>query len=161
MPSDELLAELARTIQLAVAPVFLLTALGTILGVLTTRLSRIVDRARVLSARPVEARGSAREQNIGTDQGAALDEHNEELRSLSLRRWLINYAVTCATLAALQVCLLIAVAFTGFMLHRNFSLIIAGLFIGAMAAFVLALLLFLREVLIAVTSMRIRPLPRA
>ncbi len=47
------------------------------------------------------------------------------------------------------------------MLHKNFSLLIAGLFIGAMAAFILALILFLREVLIALASTRIRPLPRA
>jgi ABC-type multidrug transport system fused ATPase/permease subunit len=150
MPSNDLLAELARTIQLAVAPVFLLTALGTLLSVLTTRLGRIIDRARVLSAR-----------HYHTHQELELDEHNEELASLSRRRYLINYAVTCATLAALQVCLLIAVAFLGFMLHKNFSLFIAGLFVGAMAAFILALVLFLREVLMAVTSMRIRPLPRA
>jgi hypothetical protein len=55
---------------------------------------------------------------------------------------------------------LIAFAFLGFMLDKNFSLLIAGLFIGAMAAFILALVLFLREVLFAVASMRIRPLPR-
>lgn len=46
-PGDHL-AEIARTIQLAVAPVFLLTALGTLLNVLTNRLARVVDRARFL-----------------------------------------------------------------------------------------------------------------
>jgi ABC-type multidrug transport system fused ATPase/permease subunit len=150
MPGNELLAELARTIQLAVAPVFLLTALGTLLSVLTTRLGRIIDRARVLGLRHFEPH-----------EIELLDEHNEELGTLSRRRWLINYAVTGATLAALQVCILIAVAFVGFMLHKNFSLLIAGMFVGAMAAFILALLLFLREILFAVVSMRIRPLPRA
>lgn len=149
MPSDELLTDLARTIQLAVAPVFLLTALGTLLAVLSTRLGRIIDRARVLSGR-----------KFGADQNDALEEHNEELRTLSQRRWLINYALICATLAALQVCLLIAIAFMGFMLHKNFSLLIAGLFVGAMGAFIITLVLFLREVLFAVASMRIRPLPR-
>lgn len=149
MPSDEL-ADLAHTIQLAVAPVFLLTALGTILGVLSTRLSRIIDRARVLSLRSGD----------GLQEDARQD-HNDELRTLSQRRWLINYAITCATLAALQVCILIAVAFIGFLLNRNFSLVIASLFIGAMGAFILALSLYLREVLVAVTSARMRPLPRA
>lgn len=149
MQSDELV-ELARTIQLAVAPVFLLTALGTVLSVLTTRLSRIVDRARMLSARPIDLL-----------QDSALREHNDELTSLSRRRWLINYAITCATLAALQVCLVIAFAFLGFMLSQNFSLAIAGLFLGTMVTFISALLLFLCEVLIAVRSMRFRPLPRA
>jgi hypothetical protein len=150
MPSDELLTGLARTIQLAVAPVFLLTALGTLLSVLTTRLGRIIDRARTLSQR-----------RYGPEQKSELDEHNHELATLSRRRILINYAVTSATLAALQVCMLIAFAFLGFMMHQNFSLLIASLFIGAMAAFIAALLLFLREVLIAVATTRIRPLPRA
>lgn len=149
MGNDELLTDLAHTIQLAVAPVFLLTALGTLLSVLSQRLGRIVDRARALSAR---TRDAYNEQ--------LRSEHNLELRSLSARRSLINYAITCATLAALQVCLVIAIAFTGFMLHRNFSLVIAALFIGTMVAFVAALLLFLREVLMAVVSTHIRPLPR-
>ncbi|HEX6242714.1 MAG TPA: DUF2721 domain-containing protein [Polyangiales bacterium] len=147
--ADSDLADLARTIQLAVAPVFLLTALSTLLGVLSTRLGRIVDRARELGKREVRQ-----------FEDEALKEHNDELSSLSRRRGLINYALTSATLAALQVCMLIATAFIGFMLHRNFSLLIAALFIGSMAAFILALLLFLREVLVALASTRIRQLPR-
>ena len=39
---------LARVIQLAVAPVFLLAGIAGILGVLSTRLGRIIDRARVV-----------------------------------------------------------------------------------------------------------------
>ena len=149
MGSDTLLTDLAHTIELAVAPVFLLTALGTLLSVLSQRLARIVDRARSLCSRA--------ESEI---HGATREEHHAELVSLGRRRSLINYGITCATLAALQVCLLIASAFVGFMIDRNFSLLIASLFIGAMAAFVGALLFFLREVLIAVASPGIRTLPR-
>ena len=46
--ADNGLSDITHTIQLAVAPVFLLSALGTTLSVLTTRLSRIIDRARLL-----------------------------------------------------------------------------------------------------------------
>lgn len=148
MPAHVPLADLAHTIQLAVAPVFLLTAIGTILNVLSARLGRIVDRSRVLQLR------------LPTADDLARAEHVEELNQLLRRRGLINYAVTSVTLAALQVCVLIAVAFIGFMLHSNFSLLIAGLFIGAMAAFILALVLFLREILLAVASARIHPMPR-
>jgi hypothetical protein len=148
MPAQTLLTDLAHTIQLAVAPVFLLMAIGTILSVLSTRLGRIVDRSRVLLAHRSELDEAIRR------------EHNAELSLLSRRRGLINYAVTSATVAALQVCILIAAAFIGFMLGSNFSLLIAGLFIGAMAAFILALLLFLREILIAVAATPIYPLPR-
>jgi len=142
MPTDSALADLAHTIQLAVAPVFLLTALGTILGVLSSRLGRIVDRVRVLVA-------------LKTVDEASEHERLNELRGLSLRRKLINVSISLATLAALLVCVLIALAFLGFMLNVNFSLMIAGLFIGAMTTFIGALLLFLREVVVAVSSTRI------
>lgn len=148
MPTESSLTDLARTIQLAVAPVFLLTALGTLLNVLSARIARIVDRARVLSGRKQEVDEAARA------------EHNAEIALLSRRRWLMNYAFTSAVLAALQVCLLISVAFIGFMLRKNFSLLIAALFIGTMAAFILALVLLLREILLGVASTRLRPLPR-
>jgi hypothetical protein len=137
--------DIAHTIQLAVAPVFLLSALGTILGVLSTRLGRIVDRTRVLAGRmgaPAEG-----------EQGAL----REEMALLARRRRLVNLAITSGTVAALLVCLLIASAFVGFMLHADFSVVVALLFVAAMAAFVVALLLFLREVLHAVGGVRIAP----
>ena len=40
--------EIASVIQMAVAPAFLLTGVGAILAVMTARLTRIVDRFRVL-----------------------------------------------------------------------------------------------------------------
>ena len=145
MPHADQLTELAHTIQLAVAPVFLLTALGTLLAVLSGRLSRIVDRARWLIDRLQ-----------GLDHGVAKP-LVDELALLGRRRMLVNYALGSATLAALFVCLLIALAFLGFMLKANFSLLIAGLFIAAMSAFITALLLFLREVLIATANITLSP----
>jgi hypothetical protein len=143
MPPEAHVSDIAHTIQLAVAPVFLLTALGTILGVFANRLGRIVDRTRALTERvaklaPAEADASV----IG------------ELRLLAKRRHIVNYAITCATFAALCVCLLIASAFFGFMLHVNLAQLLAMLFIAAMAAFIAALVCFLREVLVAVASTR-------
>ena len=142
MQSNEALADLAHTIQLAVAPVFLLTALGTILSVLSARLGRIVDRVRVLTA-------------LKSVDASEERERVAELASLAARRNLINLAITSATIAALLVCVLIALAFLGFLLNARFSLVIAGLFIAAMTAFIGALLFFLREVLVAVSSTRI------
>jgi len=143
MHPDDQLADIARTIQLAVAPVFLLTALGTIIGVLTTRLSRVVDRSRVLSAR-IDAGGSA----LGGDGPRASLAPVVELEILARRRVLVNRAITCATIAALLVCLVVLLAFLGFMLHQNFSRVIASLFIGAMAMFISSLLFFLREIVL-------------
>ncbi len=140
---DSPITDIAHTIQLAVAPVFLLTALGTILGVLSNRLGRIVDRARVVSER------LTRVETQGRDPLAL------ELRSLARRRTLVNHAITACTSAALLVCLLIAFAFLGSILRVDFSKVLAGLFIVAIGAFTAGLVFFLREVLVAVASVRI------
>lgn len=138
MPPESRIQDIAHVIQLAVAPVFLLTAVGTILNVLTTRLARVVDRARKLHERLGEATEKAR---------PPID---AELGILGRRRRLVNYAITLGTTAALLVCLVIAVAFLGFILHADFAGALAGLFIAAMLAFIGALVLFLREIFLAV-----------
>jgi hypothetical protein len=145
MGPEDPLAELARTIQLAVAPVFLLTALGTIISVLTARLSRVVDRTRVLTARVASTAGSPEVLRTSLPP-------QQELAILGRRRVLVNRAITCATIAALLVCLVVLLAFLGFMLHQNFSKVIAMLFITAMTMFIAALLFFLREIIITVST---------
>jgi hypothetical protein len=141
MPPEAHVSDITHTIQLAVAPAFLLTALGTILGVLSNRLGRIVDRTRALSDRLKEPRSERERARIA-----------DELELLASRRRYVNYAITAATIAALLICLLIGAAFVGFFLRLNFSNVLAALFIAAMAAFSTALLCFLREVLVAVSS---------
>jgi hypothetical protein len=143
MPPESPIFNVARVIQLSVAPVFLLTALGTLLGVFSTRLGRIVDRWRKL----LERLPSATPARIAELEG--------ELDLLRMRRKLVNTAITFAIAAALLVCILIATAFVGSVLHWDFSHPVAGLFIAAMVAFIGALLSFLSEVLIAVGSVRI------
>ena len=142
VPGDSHITDIARVIQLAVAPVFLLTAIGTILSVLSGRLARIVDRVRVLIDRasklPREERGWI----------------EREVESLLRRRQLVNLAITAGTSAALLVCVLIASAFVGYLIGVDFSIFLAVTFIAAMGAFVAALVLFLREILIAVATLR-------
>jgi hypothetical protein len=144
MPASPL-QDITHTIQLSVAPVFLLTALGTTLSVLTTRLGRIVDRARRVEAR--------------LDTGAPADRPGTtaELRELAVRARLIHWALTFGTSAALLVCLLIAVAFLGYLFEVALGNAVAVLFVLAMAAYVGALVCFLREVFLAIGSLRFGP----
>ena len=137
------IADITRVIQLAVAPVFLLTAIGTILAVLSGRLARIVDRARVVNERRRAA---------GAADRAPWD---EELAVLLRRRHLVNMAITAGVLAALLVCSVIAEAFVGYILGVQFSTLLAVLFIAAMVGIMSALVLFLREVLVAVGALRL------
>jgi hypothetical protein len=139
--SDQTIYDISHVIQLSVAPVFLLTSIGTILGVLSTRLARIVDRARALKERLEDA-----------PEARALLIHSE-MRTLAQRRHLVNLAITAGTTAALLVCVSIATVFLGAMMKANVALTVASLFILAMAAFVAALVAFLREILLAARSL--------
>ncbi|HET7764398.1 MAG TPA: DUF2721 domain-containing protein [Burkholderiales bacterium] len=134
--------DVARLIQLAVAPVFLLTAVGTIIGVLTTRLGRAVDRSRLLEDRVRQLQPEG--------QKAA----REELNLLSRRTRLVYGAIVLAVICALFVGLLIAVAFVDAFISIDLSRFIGLLFIGAMLAFILCLLVFLREIFLAVSNAR-------
>lgn len=136
-------SNVTRVIQLAIAPVFLLSSIGTILSVLSTRLGRIVDRTRVLLDRAENA-SDAKKERI-----------DAELELLFLRRTLVNSAITSGTAAALMVCLLIALAFLGTLLDIRTGGFLAALFVLAMVALVGALLFFLREVLVASRTVRV------
>ena len=134
--------DVARLIQLAIAPVFLLTAVGTMIGVLSTRLGRAVDRSRYLEERL--------RQMLPEGQKLARD----ELMLLSRRVRLVYGAIVLAVICALFVGLLIAVAFVDAFIEIDLSKFIGLLFIGAMVAFIFSLLVFLREIFLAVTSAR-------
>ena len=138
-------SSIGHVIQLSVAPVFLLTGVGAMLGVLTNRLSRTVDRARVLEARYPEA--PAEEQ-------ASL---HRDLRVQARRARLIYVAMGLCALCALLVCSVIVALFASAFVQADFALPIATLFVAAMFAFIGALLVFLREVHLATTNLRIGP----
>jgi len=136
--------DVTRLIQLAVAPVFLLTAVGTIIGVLSNRLGRAVDRSRALEDRL---------RQLAPEGQKAV---REELDILARRVRLVYASITLAVVCALFVGLLIAVAFVDAFVTVDLSQFIGLLFIGAMLAFILALMVFLREIYLAVTSARSR-----
>jgi hypothetical protein len=133
------IADITRVIQLAVAPVFLLTAIGTLITALNNRLGRAVDRRRVVQERLQQ----------GSPEGAA--EARAELRRLAQRARLIYFAILAAVSAALLICLVVASAFVGALLAVELSKMIAVLFILAMCALIVSLTLFLREIFLAVS----------
>jgi hypothetical protein len=133
----------AHVIQLAVAPVFLLSGIGAMLAVMTNRLGRIVDRARLLEAGILQS---------GTEPGPTV---SAGLAALSRRAKLIGYAITLCTITALLICAVIAVLFLGAFLQLDTSTWVALLFVLAMLAFFLGLLLFLREIVLATATVRI------
>ena len=142
MPVDSHITDIARVIQLAIAPVFLLSAIATIINVLITRLARAVDRRRTL------------EEHLSIYQDEHLEQAIAELRMLQKRVTLILWAVTLAVLAALLVCLLVGAAFAGAYVSLDLSRPVAMLFVAAVLALTFCLLLFLREISVAAFSAR-------
>ena len=83
----------------------------------------------------------------------------EELARLSKRARLVNLAITFGAVCALLICVTIATLFTGTFLPVKLSKVITALFIAAMFSLVLALMAFLREVIIATRALRISSSP--
>lgn len=146
MQPDARLAAIAHVIQLAIAPVFLLTGIASLLVVLTNRLGRIIDRARFLEGQHLLVDTGEHKMLIGTD-----------LHMLKRRARYVNRAISLFTVAALLVCLLISVLFVSAFYSPDVSRFVASLFVGAMLCLILGLVGFLREVQLATASLRIGP----
>ena len=138
----DIFGNIGQTVQLAVAPVFLLTGIAAFLGVLSNRLGRITDRARIL------------ERRLNNTTGEQNEFLQNELASLWRRIGMINKAIALCTISALLICLVVVTLFLGGLLHASLSLVIAVLFISAMLALIMALIYFLREVTRATRSMQ-------
>lgn len=133
-------------IQLSVAPVFLLTGVGAMLGVLTNRLARIIDRARVLESRHSQSGDAAERAKLHAD-----------MRLLSHRARLVSWAISLCTTCSLFVSLIIVTLFLQAFMDVYFHGVVPVFFIIGMAAFIAGLLLFLREIYLATAALRIGP----
>ena len=130
----ENLSTVAHVIQMAVAPVFLLTGIGAILSVLTGRLGRLVDRFRALTETVSELPAiQARELNILTVRA----------------RW-VHWAITLCTASALFVAIVIGALFVGAVVNIDPSRIVSFLFIIAMTSLIIGLGCFLREISLSI-----------
>ena len=134
------LSDISRVIQLAVAPVFLLTAIATMINAMSGRLGRIIDRRRLIQDRFQKA-----------DELHA-DQIRLELEMLIRRSRLIYLGILFSVLAALFICLVVAGAFVGALVEVELSKLVAVVFILAMSSMIVSLGLFLREVYLGVSS---------
>ena len=136
------LGDISHVIQLAIAPVFLLTALGSLLSVLTNRLGRAVDRRRVLADPRVPHEG-----DLASLAAAELDYIERRVH------W-IYVSISLSVVCALLICVLIAIAFIDPFVASDLARVVAILFILAMLALIGSLSAFLREIFLGVTTVR-------
>jgi hypothetical protein len=130
----------AHAIQQSVAPVFLLTGVGAILGVLSNRLGRVIDRFRVLDSLDEVQRSG----------------HQPEIEILLLRARWIHWSISLCTAGALFICIVVAALFIGSELNKDPSGTISMFFIAAMLALTTGLLCFLREIALSTDVIKLR-----
>jgi hypothetical protein len=127
-----------HAIQLAVAPVFLLTAVAATIGTVAGRLGRIIDRARLVEDR-IEA-------TPATDPMTAAW---KELAALRVRGRLTNLCIALLTFCAILIGLTIVVLFLGETTELEIFRVATLLFLSGVVCFLLALVCFLAETLLA------------
>jgi len=126
---------LAKAIQLSVAPVFLLTAIAGVLGVISNRLARVLDRAREI-------------------QGPAMD--SQDMQLLRRRMGLLSRAIESVTITGVLVSAVVAVTFISAITVVDLAPIVVPLFVVAMLALIAGLLLLLLDTRLASRMMRRR-----
>ena len=135
---------LTRDIQLALAPVFLLTGIGSMLNMLVGRLARIVDRARAIEA-DFTPKGDPR-------HAAQVD----ELRLLDRRMRTVNNAIFLVTASAVALCTVVAALFLARLMGFGFARTLAVVFATSLLLLIAGLVLFLLEVRMAVHAIQVR-----
>ncbi len=137
------LGDVGHAIQLALAPVFLLTGIAGILNVMAGRLARIIDRGRQLTEDPAS-------HNLHRAEAVQV-----ELQNLERRRHLASIAITACTLSALLICMVIAALFLEVLAQVDLKILVGAVFMASTLALVVGLAYFLYEVHLATQTIRI------
>ncbi len=134
---------IAQTIQLALAPVFVLVAIGNIMNILSTRLGRIVDRSRHLQKLHAQTSGSEHDAIV------------REIRLVDRRIHLIGRAILLLVLSGLTIGFCVALLFVEELFDVNLQQVAGAAFFIAVLLLMSALWLFLRETREATAALRI------
>ncbi|WP_415400057.1 DUF2721 domain-containing protein [Synechococcus sp. W4D4] len=126
---------LARAIQLSVAPVFLLTAIAGLLGVISNRLARVLDRA----------------QRLQSVKDEAMD-----LALLKRRMTLLTRASEAVTTTGVLVAAVVAVTFISAIAVIDLTAIVVPLFVVAMVSLMVGLLTLLLDARVSARLIRRR-----
>jgi hypothetical protein len=140
------LSSVSDSVRAAVAPVFFLTSVAGMIATVAGRLARIVDRARKVQ----EILKTCRDQAINTQTAA------RELASLRKRGHWVNASIALLTLCAMSIGSTIMVLFLSrTLLQIDVELVVIGAFVGGVGFFLLAVLCFLIETVIAMRTLQI------
>ncbi|WP_176592613.1 DUF2721 domain-containing protein [Sphingobium sp. EM0848] len=137
-------SQVAQTIQLALAPVFLLAGIGAFLNVCVGRLARIIDRARAVEEKILKSRGKEHDRMVS------------EIRVLDRRMSVVNGAIFLSVASACAVCLVVILLFAANLFGVHLGTPIAILFSLAMVLQAAAFGTFIQEIRLASRTIHIR-----
>ncbi len=128
------LENLIPTLQVAIGPVILISGVGLLLLSMTNRLGRVIDRTRQLT----EAHRAGAESDRARLKG--------QLEILWRRARLVRASIVWAASGALLAALLVIFLFASTLLQLQWAVVIVILFGSCMAAIIVALIYFIRDI---------------
>ena len=134
---------ITHSIQLALAPAFLLTAIVSMIATLSTRLGRVIDRFRALKIRV---------SSLQTPITAERDK--QELAHLRLRGHIVNICIGLLTVSAFLIASTIFVLFLTDTTNFSSTKVALFTFISSIVLFLLSLAGFLCETLISARTLK-------
>ncbi|HET6146069.1 MAG TPA: DUF2721 domain-containing protein [Polyangia bacterium] len=137
------LSELLPALQVAVAPVILISGVGLLLLSLTNRFGRAVDRARHLRRDLGEASDTERRQLT------------EQVDNLYRRARLIRTAIVTAAASELFAALLIITLFVEQLLSWPAALAVGLLFVFCLGALIVSLVAFMLEIRLSLAALKL------
>ena len=142
-PNFAKLDDVAHIIQVALTPVFLLTGIGTLINVFSTRLARVADQVDRI-ARAIEQADDTRKA-----------EEQVRLRSLRVRSVALDIAVILGAVGGAATCGAVLTLFVGAMRNAGIAWALYLLFGLAILCTIGALTAFLFEMLLASRFIRV------
>jgi hypothetical protein len=135
--------DLVPILQVAVGPAFLISGVGLLLLTMTNRFGRIVDRTRQLS------------RDLRSGQGQPPDIALAQLDILLARARIVRGAILAASVSALLAAVLISAIFVSALLALTSPAPVMWLFASCLAALVISLVQFIRDVNLSLKALRL------
>lgn len=135
--------QLIPVLQVAIGPVILISGVGLLLLTLSNRFGRAVDRSRQLG-REMRAAGESERRRLAG-----------QVEILYRRARLIRLSISLAALSVLLAAVLIIVLFLTVLSKLEVGLVLVGLFIACLAALIVSLAAFLREIGLSLQALKL------
>lgn len=134
--------ELVPILQVAIGPVILISGVGLLLLSMTSRLGRVIDRARLLAQQV--------RQGLEGDQARV----PAQIRVLEKRARLIRGAIIFASVSLLMAAVLIVSLFVAALFGLQLAWLVAAIFIGSMVALIASLTAFIWDVHLSLIALK-------